>query len=80
MKQFFKDIQYGQKAFGEDIQSMLNFLILTFIYFVGIGLTSIFAKIFNKHFLDLKIDKNAGTYWQNLEQKNEKMEEYYRQF
>jgi hypothetical protein len=80
IKEFFKEIKKGQKNFGEDIQSVINFFMLTLVYFVGIGLTSIFGKIFNKHFLDLKIFKDAKTYWEDFDQKDKTLEEYYRQF
>jgi len=80
IKEFFKGIRKGQKSFGEDIQSIINFFMLTFVYFVGIGLTSIFAKIFGKHFLELNFDKKTETYWSELNLTKKSMEEYYRQF
>ncbi len=80
IKKFFNEIKKGQKNFGEDIQSIINFIILTFIYFIGVGITSIFAKILNKHFLKLKISKDAKTYWQDYGKGDKKMEEHYRQF
>jgi len=80
VKEFFRGIKKGQKNFGEDIQSIINFIMLTFVYFLGVGITSIFARIFNKHFLNLKISKEKETYWQNNNKKDVKMEEFYRQF
>ena len=79
-KEFFNGIKEGQKAFGEDIASIINFILLTIVYFIGVGLTSIFAKIFSKHFLELNIDKNVNSYWENLNLEKKKKEEYYRQF
>lgn len=80
IKAFFSGIKEGQKNFGEDIQSVINFIMLTLVYFFGVGITSIFAKIFNKHFLDLKVLKKEKTYWKNYDKRDKKMEEYYRQF
>lgn len=80
IKEFFNEIKNGQKNFGEDIQSIINFIMLTFVYFLGVGLTSVFAKIFGKHFLNLNISKAKETYWQNYDKGNQKMEEYYKQF
>ena len=79
IKDFFKGIKKGQRNFGEDIQSIVNFVMLTFVYFVGVGLTSIFAKLFNKHFLDLNFSKQEKTYWRDYDKKN-KIEDYYKQF
>jgi hypothetical protein len=45
----------------------------------AVGLTSIFAKIFKKHFLETKLPKDA-TYWSDLNLKNKPIEKYYRQF
>ena len=80
IKEFFNGLKKGQKNFGEDIQSLVNFFFLTFVYFVGAGLTSIFAKLFRKHFLELNFDKKAKTYWSELNLTKKPLEEYYRQF
>lgn len=73
-------LKAGQKKFGEDIAQIINFILLTIVYFIGVGLTSIFAKIFRKSFLELKIDKKAGSYWEELNLDKKKMEDYYKQF
>jgi DNA polymerase II large subunit len=52
---------------------------LTGVYIVGVGLTSLTARIFKKHFLDIKM-KNVKSYWIDLNLKKKKIEEYYRQF
>lgn len=73
---FFKDFKEGQKLFGENISAIINFIILSLVYFVGIGLTSIIGKIFGKSFLNLK---EKETYWEDLNLKKD-MEGYYKQF
>lgn len=80
MKEFFKGFKIGQKKFGEDIAIIINSILLSFVYLIGVGLTSIFAKIFGKHFLDLKVDENKKTYWSELNLGKKPLEEYYRQF
>mgnify|MGYP001558381624 CR=1 FL=1 len=77
-KEFLLGYKEGQKLFGENIAVIINSILLTFVYILGVGLTSIFAKIFNKHFLDLTINKE--TYWTSLNLSKKPMEEYYRQF
>ena len=79
-RDFIIGLKEGQKKFGETISVIVNLILIGFVYFVGVGLTSIFAKIFNKKFLNLEIDKTTDTYWQesNLTKKNK--EEYYKQF
>jgi len=78
IKKLLKDMKEGQKMFGDDIASIVNFFLLTFVYFLGVGITSIVAKISGKHFLELKRDKNS--YWSELNLGKRKKEEYYRQF
>ena len=77
---FFNDILKGQKMFGEDISQIVNFLLLTITYFLGVGLTSVLAKIFGKHFLKLKIDEEEDSYWTELNLTKKPIGEYYRQF
>jgi len=74
---FLNDIWDGMKLFGETISAVVNFLLLSFVYLIGVGLTSIAAKLFGKHFIETKQKK---TYWEELNLTNKKMEEYYRQF
>jgi Na+-driven multidrug efflux pump len=38
-----------------------NFILLSIVYFLGIGLTSIFAKIFGKSFLQNKNNNKIKT-------------------
>ena len=77
-EQFFKGFQKGIKNFSDNISTIINFLLLSIVYFTGVGLTSITAKIFCKHFLNTK--KKEDSYWHNLDLKKKQIEEYYRQF
>ena len=79
-KEIISKFKEGQRMFGEDIATIINTVLLSFVYVVGVGVTSIFAMIFNKKFLDEKIEKEKLSYWidYNLTIKNK--EEYYRQF
>ena len=80
LKQFFNGFKKGIKDFGENISIIVNSILLTVVYLIGVGITSLFAKIFKKHFLGIKISKKARTYWSDLNLKKKPMKEYYRQF
>lgn len=56
MKQFFK----GFKDFGHIITNTINFILLTIVYILGIGLTSILSKIFKKNLQIIK-EKTQAT-------------------
>ena len=78
LKQFFNGFQKGIKCFSDNISTIINFLLLSIVYLIGVGLTSITAKIFGKHFLDMKKKKNS--YWSDLNLKKKPDDGYYRQF
>ena len=68
----------GMKGFGENITIIVNSVLLSLVYFIGVGFTSMFAKLIGKRFLDIK--KNRETYWDDLNLKKEDLKRYYRQF
>lgn len=80
IKGLLKNIKEGQKIFGEDIASIINFLLLSIVYFVGVGITFIFARVFGRHFLQLKPNRKYETYWSESNLTKKPFEEYYRQF
>ena len=79
-KEFFDNLKKGQKNFGEDIANLVNSVLLTFVYIIGVGPTSILGRLFGKNFLNLKPDKNRKSYWEDLDINKRNIEEYYRQF
>lgn len=52
----------GFKEFSKVIITTVNFILLSIVYILGVGLTSLIAKFFNKHFLDLK-KKDVKSYY-----------------
>lgn len=76
---FFSGLKEGSKLFGENLAVIINSVLLTLVYFIGIGLTSAIAQISGRHFLDVKI-KNGTSYWSELNLSKKPMGDYYRQF
>ncbi|MFH1770958.1 MAG: hypothetical protein ABH828_05390 [archaeon] len=79
-KLFIKGIQKGIEYFGHNISLIVSSVLLFIVYIVGIGITSIFAKIVSKHFLELKTSKKKKSYWVNLDLKKGEKDDYYRLF
>jgi len=79
IKNFIKGFKEGRDMFGEFIGTVINSILLTIVYFLGVGVTWLFSKIFNKKFLEKDLDSNAKSYWQDLNLSKVKMEEYYKQ-
>lgn len=78
VKELFDEFIEGSKMFGELISAIITLLLLSLVYFIGVGLTSIFAVIFGKKFIDDKIAKDS--YWEELNLTTQSFKEYYRQF
>jgi hypothetical protein len=79
-KLFFKGFKKGMKQFSDNISLIINSILLSIVYLLGVGITSIFAKLSGKHFLDLKLSKKKKSYWSSLNLKKKPIENYYRQF
>lgn len=79
-QQFCKGIKEGWHSFSKNIVIIINSVLLSVVYIIGVGITSIIAKLCKKHFLELKLEKNRQSYWQDLNLKKRPIEEYYRQF
>jgi len=56
------------------IQFIINSILLTIVYIIGIGLTSFLAKLTGKKFLGQK--RGTQSYWRDIKDDNN----YYRQF
>lgn len=54
---FFKGFKKGMKDFGNNISLIINSILLTIVYLIGVGITSIIAKLSEKSFLDSKLSK-----------------------
>ena len=80
LKLFWQGFMEGFRKFSHLIVGIVNFALLFLVYFIGVGVTSIFAKIFKKHFLKIKLNKDVASYWEFLNLSKRPKEEYYRQF
>jgi hypothetical protein len=79
MKGFFKGFREGMRAFGENIAIIVNSLLLSLVYLLGVGPTSVLAKVTGKIFLKKK-PSPTDTYWEKLDINGRKLNRYYRQF
>jgi len=67
----------GFKRFGENIALIVNSFLLFFVYFIGIGISFIIAKLMGKKFLETE---KKESYWHTLNLSKKDQEYYYRQF
>jgi len=69
----------GMGNFGQNISLIINTILLSFVYIVGVGSSAIAAKLFGKRFLETRLSKK-DSYWSDLNLKKKSIEKYYRQF
>lgn len=76
---FFNGFKKGTTVFGEEIIRLVNSLLLTVVYLLGIGITSIVARLARKRFLDTTW-KKKGSYWSDKDTTAKEVKKYERQF
>ena len=78
IKRGFERFSEFVKPFTDKVNLVVNTILLSLVYFIGVGLTSISAKIVGKKFLKLE-KENSNSHWIDKEQNTSK-ESYFRQF
>lgn len=77
-----KELLVGMKAgmlfFGERTSALVNAVLLTLVYVLGVGSMNLLARIVGKKFLEL--DLGGTSYWVEKHEVPEKLRRYYRQF
>lgn len=79
IRSFLVGFKKGMNHFGDNIATIINTVLLSIVYLIGVGLTSLFAKIAKKNFLDINLEKK-DSYWSDLNLGKKQIKEYYRQF
>ena len=77
---YLKCFHKGLNEFGKTISILVNSGLLIVVYSIGVGISSIFAKLTKKHFLETQISEKIDSYWTDLNLKKKSFKEYYRQF
>ena len=80
LKPHFSAFKKGISRFGQNISTLVNFLLLSLVYLLGVGFTFILSRLLKKEFLDTKLSKDKKTYWSKLDLKKESIEKHMRQF
>ena len=71
------------KKWGKLINLVVNTILLSLVYILGVGITSLIAKLFRKKFLDVElniIEEGKESYWQTIQYTDETLKDHYRQF
>lgn len=70
----------GAKEFGLALTTLINSVLLSFAYVVGIGLSVVVARMAGKRLLEIGIDKKSKTYWTDLSLETKPIHDHLRQF
>ncbi|KHO51036.1 MAG: hypothetical protein QT04_C0047G0031 [archaeon GW2011_AR11] len=78
---FLKGCREGMHLFGQNIALIINTILLTAVYVLGVGMTSLIAKMAGRHFLETRMKKGEKeSYWKDLNLGKKAVDEHYRQF
>jgi uncharacterized membrane-anchored protein YhcB (DUF1043 family) len=80
MQLSFDGFKHGFEDFGHTIGNLVNSILLSITYIVGVGPTSLIAKIVRRSFLDTRPDAEMESYWTEIDSGKKPIEEHYRQF
>ena len=79
LKKIWGAVKKALEPFSNVMNNIINFILLSVVYFAGIGVVSVCAKIFGNHFLELK-KQNRKSGWRPHKLGKEALEKYYRTF
>ena len=79
LKKIWEAIKKIFEPVSKIISSIVNFILLAIVYFIGIGPVAISMKLFGNHFLELK-KQNKKTNWHEHKVTKQPLEKYYRTF
>lgn len=79
LKKILNTIKSILEPVAKTISSIVNFILLALVYFISIGLVSMFMKLFRRHFLDLK-KQNKESNWHEHKVTKQPLRDYYRTF
>lgn len=79
LKKLWVAIKSVLEPIAKAISNVVNFVLLLLVYFIGVGIVSISAKILGKHFLELK-KTNKKSNWHEHRVEKQPLESYYRTF
>jgi len=77
---FIAGFRSGLKSYGHTISILINTVLLLVTYLVGVGITSIVARLVGKKFLDNKKKPRQQTFWIKTTMGTGSKKDYYRQF
>lgn len=80
MKEIKDDFLNGFKSFGLNFNALINLIVLSLVYLIGIGPSSVVAKVLGKHFLELKSSPQRKSYWVKFDAGAPKISNFLRQF
>jgi len=82
LRQFLAGLKKGAISFGRNTSLIVNTALLALVYFLGVGIAAVIAKICGKHFLEMRLSKLSKdhTYWSDLNLRKKPAAEHYRQF
>ncbi|MFA5484710.1 MAG: hypothetical protein WC260_00435 [Candidatus Pacearchaeota archaeon] len=80
MKKFRENIKKRIKKSSKLILLITNTILLTIVYFLGIGITFLIGKLTRKKLFNLDLNKDEKTYWEKIKEEKKSLEDFYNPF
>lgn len=77
IKRFYLFVKKVWMTFSKVLGWLMTKVILSLIFYIMVFPISIISKIFNKSFLDVKIDKSKDSYWVYRDASQAHQKDYY---
>jgi hypothetical protein len=78
-KRIAEGFPQGMKRFANLVSDAVNWVLLTIVYYIGVGFVAVISSALGKKFLDLGY-KDRKSYYVSIERGNGSQEDYLRQF
>lgn len=79
IKKIWNFVKAVLEPISKFMSNVVNFILLLLVYFIGIAIVAIPAKLFRKHFLEIK-RQNRKSNWHEHRLEKQPLEKYYRTF
>lgn len=80
MIKIFSFFKKTAEKIGLTMAFVVNSLLLLVVYTIGVGLTSVVAKIVGKRFLEIRPSSEMSSYWNDVVPRKKSFGDHFKQF
>ncbi len=77
---FSEGFMEGFRGFGENMSALVNSILLSAVYLLGVGMTSLYMRLKGKKFLEMDKGKRGQSHWVELNLGGKGLDDHYKMF